>query len=335
MSELVPYSNVYVWQRPQLQINQHVIKIAAFDNDWSLTFPPKALYSTNQTKIDPDKRWRWLPNRVDKLKELKSQGYLLVGFSNQHSGPKTLPENLAKITSFFQDPNNVLDLMLISTKKDQNHKPCTGMFDIMLQCFKINPSNISPDSFYTGDADGNIGSYSMADKLFVENINKKYYSGQNYIKFMILQQVFPIPAIEALKVKELIILVGMQGSGKTTFASYMTQQATFKSWRVVDSDDPQTNTPARIDKTIISGLRDGKSVIISATNPGLSKRAHYAMLGRENFAKVRIFWLMRNGYDYNKLREKSVPNVAYYSYFKNLDIPNPIQDGVPVEYIWY
>lgn len=84
---------------------------------------------------------------------------------------------------------------------------------------------------------------------------------------------------------------------------------------------------------IDSALKNGQSVAIDATNPGAAKRREYIDLANKYGVPVLIIYFVGNGYGWNKLRPKPIPDPAYNVLYSHLQEPSMSVDGVPgVEY---
>jgi predicted kinase len=127
---------------------------------------------------------------------------------------------------------------------------------------------------------------------------------------------------------ELVIFVGLQGSGKSTF--YRTH---FADSHVLVSRDsfPNNRNPARRQRQLIEeALGAGRSVIVDNTNPTLEDRAELISLARAFGATVVAYYFesrLADCLDRNRQRpgKGSVPVVALYATRKRLCRPSPAE----------
>jgi predicted kinase len=127
---------------------------------------------------------------------------------------------------------------------------------------------------------------------------------------------------------ELVVLVGLQGAGKTTF--YRTRLA--GSHALVSKDRfPHNRNPARRQRQLIEeALAAGRSVAVDNTNATAEGRAALIALGRASGAEVVGYYfesrledcLARNRQRAGKAR---VPDVALYATRKRLVPPAPAE----------
>jgi predicted kinase len=124
---------------------------------------------------------------------------------------------------------------------------------------------------------------------------------------------------------ELVLLIGLQGSGKTTFA-----RTRFAGTHVLISRDCLLNNrqPARRERQLVAeALAAGRSVIVDDTNPTPEVRAPLIELGRTHGAEVSGYFfepdleacLLRNRQRPGKQR---VPDVALFATLKRLTPPS-------------
>jgi predicted kinase len=128
---------------------------------------------------------------------------------------------------------------------------------------------------------------------------------------------------------ELIILVGLPGSGKSTY-----YRAHFAATHAHVSKDLMPNARRRDDRQereIAAALSEGKSVVVDNTNPTADVRAPLIALGRRHGARIVAVYfetdvktaIMRNRRREGKAR---VPDVAIFATRKKLVAPT-LEEG--------
>jgi predicted kinase len=128
---------------------------------------------------------------------------------------------------------------------------------------------------------------------------------------------------------ELIIFVGLQASGKSTY--YHTHLA---ATHVHVSKDLMKNTRDREAKQaamIEKALGEGRSVVVDNTNPTPAARAPLVALGRRHGARVLAFYFettVKDAVARNRQREGKarVPDVAIFVTAKKM-VPPGFQEG--------
>jgi predicted kinase len=128
---------------------------------------------------------------------------------------------------------------------------------------------------------------------------------------------------------EMIIFIGLQGSGKSTF-----YQAHFTQTHVLVSKDlfPNNKNPARRQRQlVVEALQAGKPVVIDNTNANRESRAELIEIGREYGATIIGYFFevrLKESLARNKLRtgKARVPNVAIFATLKRL-VPPAYEEG--------
>src|SRR4051812_10259391 len=128
---------------------------------------------------------------------------------------------------------------------------------------------------------------------------------------------------------ELILLVGLPGSGKTTH-----YRAHFAATHVHVSKDLMPNAQRRDERQareIEAALGGGKSVVVDNTNPSRDVRAPLIALGRRHGARIVAIYFeteVRTAIMRNRQREgrERVPDVAIFTTKKKL-MPPSLEEG--------
>lgn len=269
--------------------------IAAFDLDWTLTYNEKHLFPKEVDDI------KIFPNRRKVLEDIFKIGYNIVIFTNQKSRTKDEKERkVRRITTFIKELKLPV-FVYISTADDNYRKPNTGMWNLFSKGKNI--KNV----IFVGDAIGRLQDFSDSDKVFAENINaSKIYSPEDFFGKS------PIPLFE--NKKEIVIFVGMPGSGKSSYYNeYLSEHINIEQDKLV--------TKQKVLKKLNESLKTGKSIVINATNPSQENREEFYQKALEHNYKIKVLYFIINGTGFNKLRDKPVPTIVYHIYFKKLDPP--------------
>jgi len=278
--------------------------LAIFDVDWTLIKPK------NGNTFPKDRNdWQWLRDSVPVvLKRYYRNNYRIVFLTDQ-----TKEWKIDMIKDVI-DKLNIPVICLIAINKEL-YKPNPALF---LEVFKDKYNK--EESFFIGDAAGNQGDWSDKDKLIAANIGVKFHTPE---------EVFPLMKTKkekkkklAIKEREVIIMVGYPGSGKTTIAKNL-----FENNGYIRIDGDSLKTPAKMIKEADKYISNN-SIIFDATNGTKEKRAFFINYAENKGLPVRCIWnttSIDKAMEQNKERAKkggpNIPKIAFYVYRKNFQEP--------------
>lgn len=309
-------------------------KIAAFDLDHTLIKP-----SDNKKFSDTDTDWITNDKTIkNKLKGLVDNGYLLViisnqkGISNGKVSVETFKKKLSNVVNFF-DQDFVI---LCSLEDDLFRKPRTGLWD------KFVKGDIKT-SFYCGDAAGNPNDFSDTDLKFALNLGLEFRYVTEFITDKKVKCIpnYPIDfktinngtnyVFTELDCQEVIINVGLPGSGKSTFTeNYIVP----KNYIYVNQDTLKTK--AKCIKLVESSIKNGKSVVIDNVNINKEQRKVFIDIAKKYNLKIRCLHFttskdlcVHNAYFRNYITNgdrKIIPNIVFNILNKKFEEPE-ISEG--------
>ena len=283
---------------------KHRPKMASFDYDWTLVKPK----GSRPFPKDVDD-WTFLYDTVpDMLRTYYEEGYMIVIFTNQTKSWKV--DQVLKVMGSMGIPM-FIPLGDYKNNKDEG-KPNPSIFNYFIGEQTIDLY----ESFFVGDALGRQGDWSNTDKLFAENIGISCHSPEDifYVK-----EEFTLPDIH-ISGKELIIMMGYPGSGKSTVANHIVE--TNDNCVVIAGDVYKT-----VPKMKKEGLNHvGKTLIFDATHSSIKKRKDLCDFAKKIDYPVRCIHMtssMDESYSRNKCRtdKKQVPRIAYNVYKKYFEEP--------------
>jgi bifunctional polynucleotide phosphatase/kinase len=144
---------------------------------------------------------------------------------------------------------------------------------------------------------------------------------------MVPEEIFPLDQIETPEIptsenKEVIIMIGYPGSGKTTIAKKICENN--NSYHIVSGDEFKTTS--KMIKNAITNIN--KSIIFDSTAGTKEKRSEFINFAKKNNLPVRAIWVQIS-FDISMERNKQrslitnikIPDIAYYVYRKKFEEP--------------
>lgn len=291
---------VYFYNEPDLKHKN----LAIFDIDWTIIKPKDG---KEFPKDEND--WVWLRKSVPEILKKYSETHQLVLLTDQTKSWK-----LNMIQQIIQELDLKIVVLVAMNKKHKKGNP-----ELFLSIFPEFEKICEKDKcFMVGDA-GGAKDWSSVDKDFADNVG---------IQFFKPEEIFPFDEIQEFEgdyenkvEKEVVIMVGMPGSGKSTFCSQK-----LSSYKLICGDTFKTQP-----KMIKEAKKhiNTKSIIFDGTNGTSKKRKNYIDFAMEYNRKVKCIWIdtnLENSIEQIKKRKTEgghyVPKIALYTYKKYFEIPD-------------
>lgn len=278
-------------------------KFAIFDFDWTLVKPKQGRKFPKDTDD-----WQYLRQSVPQVLQTYAKTHHIVIVTDQSKSWK-----IDQIKAVLADLKIETHITVIIGVKTQ--KPDPTLFNATFPKFK-------PDlAFYVGDAAGRPGDWSDKDKEFAKNIKVKFVTPEEIFLLPPLPKE-PTNQLKPVNHKEVIIMIGYPASGKSTIA-----HTVFSSYHIVSGD---------VHKTATAMLKDAekhvttKSILFDSTAGTKAKRHIFLMFAQKHNLPTRAIWvntsiddaMERNKQRASETKTAKIPDVAFYIYRKNFEIPS-------------
>eukprot|EP00095_Tigriopus_kingsejongensis_P001907 maker-scaffold726_size105808-snap-gene-0.22 protein:Tk01907 transcript:maker-scaffold726_size105808-snap-gene-0.22-mRNA-1 annotation:"bifunctional polynucleotide phosphatase kinase" len=284
-------------------------KIAAFDMDGTLI-------TTQSGRVFAKDLNDWrilLPEVPGRLKKLHTEGFKIVILTNQRgiaTGKVKFPDFKTKVERIADKIRVPLQLFCCSGDGGMFRKPRIGVWKL-LEMSKNGGLPIDMEqSFYCGDAAGrNVGwvtgkkkDFSCSDRLFALNLGLKFHTPEEFFLGHKPTSKFALPEFDPQSVdvnaplldpessplksksQEVILLVGVQGSGKSFLAETIYEPDGY----IVASND-RSGGRDRTLKAVDAALTSGQSVVVDNTHAERETRAKFVDVAKKHGVPVRCF----------------------------------------------
>lgn len=310
------------------KINNPVLtdKMASFDYDQTLVIPK----DSRPFPKDINDYQELFPNIGERFRELDKLGYTLVIFTNQSKDWKC--EQIRLVAQTWQVP-----IYICIARNKPEYKPNPLMFDKLVGAHYFDKDK----SFFVGDALGRPGDWADTDKTFAQAIGVNYTSPEAFFNTSLTDilpklasqeiivynpvQELKLPNIQPSPSREIIIMCGYPGAGKSTISEKIFEQS---GYFVAHGDIYKT--PEKMIKAASDPTNSAKSIVFDATNGTKAKRKLYVDYGtklglpKSNIRCIYLTMGLEDAYKQNKLRasDKQVPKIAYSVYKKHFEEPD-------------
>jgi bifunctional polynucleotide phosphatase/kinase len=218
---------------------------------------------------------------------------------------------------------------IVSWNKLTN-KPSTKLVE---QIYPL--GTISPESIMIGDAAGRQGDWSSVDKDFATNLCIQFYTPEEFFSShtitVLANKQEPSVVNYTRDIGEIVLMVGLPGSGKSTFCkNYLAK------YQYISGDILKT-TPKMVKaiKECYSIHRDNLRLVVDACNHTVEKRKTYIDLASQLGLPIRCIWIdvaKETAIAQNELRKDTpgyLPKIAIYTIAKRFEAPSS-SEGIEI-----
>ena len=277
----------------------------------------------------------------NKIRKLFKQNFKIIIFTNQ-KGLK----NTQKINDWKIKMENILKV--INLPIEVYVSLCDGIYRKPMPTFwhMATNRNNHEESFYCGDMAGRNRDHSDTDLKFAINNKIKFLAPEEFF----LDQEVEYPKLSLKKHEkqlseyisskynfkpiksgnEIVIMVGIQGSGKSTFVE---KQIAPHDYKIISSD--KTKNKSKLIKDTEKLMKDNENIVIDNTNPDKESREPFIELAKKYKYKIRCVVMKipieiakhNMGYRTYKGIAQYIPEIAYRIFNKKYQEPE-LDEGI-------
>jgi bifunctional polynucleotide phosphatase/kinase len=281
--------------------------------------------------------WKFLfANIPKKIEALYENGFSIVIITNQagltkkKDGTEWWKNKIENVVKQLEVPVAIY----VALDHDHHRKPYPTFWNMITDKKKVKYG----ESFYCGDACGRKNDFNDTDLKFASNCGIKFVLPENLFnkqKITIPQVTYPInfnkiqsePPFKFTPIeRELIIMVGVPGSGKSTFVKkYIAPH----NYGIINRDT--SKTIQKCIKECIQFIKSGRSIVIDNTNPTIESREKFIKIATDRGYMCRCFImntdvaLAKHNMCYRHYisggQIDTIPNIVYNIYKKKYDPP--------------
>ena len=322
----------HVFHSTQTRSTSPLLRLALFDLDGTLI----ASKSGRRWAKDADD-WVFKGDVAGVFRSRAADGWTIAIVTNQSewSTPRSKGAARAKCEAVLAELhtlNGWQPWCLVATGAPTEavyRKPARGLYDALLR--EYSGSTVA-EVIMCGDAVGPAAErpeyrWSDSDARFAAAIHARFLTPDAVFETRV--------AAPNVAGRELVLLVGNMGSGKSTTSGRLVEESTADgslcAFEYVHLEMDVVKTAAKMLRETRKAI-GARSVVVDGCHGTAAARAPYIELARELDIPIRILWHIRDGRPYNALRTRVVPEIAYATYSKRFE--DPTLDGVPVEKIY-
>lgn len=327
------------------------LKFALFDLNETLITPKNGYEPFKFYEETNPKMYVYLGEEkiFDLFQKLKDNNFIIGIVTNQYHFNNNVERRMKALQRDFENRLGWSPIWVVSIR-DPLLKPNSRSFEVICASLGIKIDDIRksvsgstfisgfgyiPNLFYCGDSAGKSHPYlpyrlSDMDILYAKSISE-LLGMKDVCKFLTPDQLFGHYIPEPRDYQELVVMVGMPGSGKSTISKYFLEKGNYVN---AETDlMPNWDRKLAIELADLS-LKDGFSVIANANNPSRENRNDFIRLAKKYKVPIRILWFVRNGRPFNEVRgkiypklpttfvqKKPVPQSAFTRYVENFEEP--------------
>jgi bifunctional polynucleotide phosphatase/kinase len=271
-------------------------------------------------------RWTTVPlsGVSERLREHLANGDTVVVFTNR-KGQKhtTVRNNLDGFEKTLGLPNLPI-WIFYALEDDKFRKPSSGMFDLFIELSGAKHNDVV---YYCGDAAGRKGDFSDSDMRFAENLQVDFKTPEEVFTVIPANVEFPdiSKMISDAGPKVTIIMVGPQGSGKSTFAKQINETT---HALIINGD-----TQGKQQHAIFQRNLDKSLIIVDNTNRDVQTRSQWITPERET---IIIYFDVPKPKTFINIAAREaltgvhIPTIAIHVYYKGLIPPTSAEGTILV-----